>query len=152
MKQRLPRARGDRPKIDELTSKGGASPPRTRGSTRNAALLTLGGHVSPRARGDRPAHFRASATLWPSPRARGDRPRLIALDQLAWVSPPRTRGSTSSTPGKPTCRTQKAAFLEGQLPSTIGTDGFHQTRCRRWNIFLILHGLHPQTGQRAQPS
>ncbi len=91
---RLPRARGDRPLLEQPPHVGVRAPPRTRGST-------PGRRHDCRLRGGSPAHAgidlgistcrSAPARL---PRARGDRPGPGNIGGIVCEAPPRTRGST----------------------------------------------------------
>ena len=90
----LPRARGDRPAVDDVRTGARWSPPRTRGSTRlrnRGMVLEI---VSPAHAGIDPPSAEAPKWKHCLPRARGDRPHACAWRRSGVKSPPRTRGST----------------------------------------------------------
>ncbi len=71
---RLPRARGDRPSSSKNRDAGSWAPPRTRGSTRARPVLPRRGEGSPAHAGIDPREGSGNRSRLRLPRARGDRP------------------------------------------------------------------------------
>ena len=111
---RLPRARGDRPQRWNRCRNGGASPPRTRGSTSLRARGEWPVGVSPAHAGIDPWGTAAHHIPDGLPRARGDRPALDDGPDTSGLSPPRTRGST--------CGYLGVSAHQGVSPAHAGID------------------------------
>ena len=90
----LPRACGDRPGAAQVALATAQSPPRMRGSTWGAALLSAPILVSPAHAGIDPWYLRPTACGAGLPRACGDRPHRRRIQGVIQSSPPRMRGST----------------------------------------------------------
>ena len=90
----LPRARGDRPRIQAEAHGLIESPPRTRGSTLQKPRFTQPRPVSPAHAGIDLTTAHQHTAVACLPRARGDRPGDASSVDLLRQSPPRTRGST----------------------------------------------------------
>ena len=130
-RQRLPRARGDRPEIIAAVWKELESPPRTRGSTPPCWCQPRTVQVSPAHAGIDP--FPAAAPMRPSslPRARGDRPYRPTQNRPARSSPPRTRGSTRKPSAliAPRCVSPAHAGIDpGSIPDLLLGDRLPRAR------------------------
>ena len=109
LSERLPRMRGDRPRVVVTTQPLVPSPPHARGSTHDAVAGQVGVEVSPACAGiDR--SIVPSQCQHPSlPRMRGDRPSVTLSAPACVPSPPHARGSTSGYPRQSPMRTVSPA-------------------------------------------
>jgi len=92
---RLPRTRGDRPRLVSACRGLVMAPPHTRGSTRAADRHLDAVAGSPAHAGIDPRRIRTRHRLTRLPRTRGDRPSLPNPPKNGIGAPPHTRGSTS---------------------------------------------------------
>ena len=91
---RLPRSRGDRPRMSVAAGRTGQAPPLARGSTRGSTLREVRGLGSPARAGIDPLHVFEVLVGERLPRSRGDRPGKRGGRWQAVEAPPLARGST----------------------------------------------------------
>ncbi len=91
-----PRARGERPAIDQQQQHDGGSSPRTRGTPPNSAPRTACRRFIPAHAGNAPSRPVLDTRNTVHPRARGERRPPAELPLLVGGSSPRTRGTLSS--------------------------------------------------------
>ena len=113
----LPRLRGDRPACWSALSPATASPPPTRGSTREECAVLCEKHVSPAYAGIDLARAWTTCRCRRLPRLRGDRPFQTHDEATPCWSPPPTRGST--------WRLFVSALSDAVSPAYAGIDPSH---------------------------
>ena len=140
---RLPRVRGDRPRLCARRWSGRGASPRTRGSTcfDEAGLATLRGFPA-YAGIDRPTS-RTSSACGRLPRVRGDRPQVGEAVPVETEASPRTRGSTQ-------CH-RRAAYRLGGFPAYAGIDPLREFEMGTVPRLPRVRGDRPRGHRRHSP-